>query len=221
MQTFQQESFSWDRIQEAPSESGIYAWYYRLELSDHDIASVVAAVKERLRDGSDASAAEVMQRYLKQVIFNPLKESPYQVSLRGSLKPSYCGDLNHNIEVSGALVRRLVAEPERLRDIKVLLEYAPPNFSAPLYVGMAKNLRTRLRQHRTLIEKLVESMEIGEGHLMDNQDGARDHAFAKEVAKRSLVPSRLFAIIQRTRIGANVDIENILNRVFYPTFGRN
>jgi hypothetical protein len=86
-----------------------------------------------------------------------------------------------------------------------------------MYIGMSEGLRTRLKRHKSLIEK------FGELPDSDSEEGQRDQSFAREIRARNIPPSRLFVVatVIPDLPGVYVDIENILNRIHYPLLGRN
>jgi hypothetical protein len=123
----------------------------------------------------------------------------------------------HEPSRSDSLVGRLAATPERLRTIADILKTAAPWFTAPLYIGMAVNLRTRLKYHKS---KIVELRDLqGHGSIND----VAEAGFANQVVARNFDPTNLFVQIAEVNVetGEHNDLENILNRINYPIFGRN
>ena len=207
---------SWYEIDTAPEVSGVYAWYSRLEISQADITQVIAEVKTA-REVSDLSARAVVERALDDFIFNPFRETPYQVTLRGQLKPKFSGYVEHEPAKSSTLVERLVGEPERLSSIAAVLKGAAPWFTAPLYIGMAINLRARLKSHRNKISALREQRGNFEF------DDSNEAGFARQVVARNFDPTNLFVYCTEVKVETSEhnDLENVLNRINFPIFGRN
>ena len=193
----------------------MYAWYSKLVISRADIEAVIRNVNAA-QQGGEAQARAVVENALNSFIFGPYQETPYQVTMRGQLKPKFIGEVLHEPSKSDSLIERLAADPERFRVIADVLKNVAPWFTAPLYIGMAKNLRTRLKQHRN---KIVE--------LRDSHSGGRDivaeAGFANQVVARNFDPTNLFVHIAEVNVdsGEHNDLENILNRINYPIFGRN
>lgn len=210
------KALSWSEIDTAPETSGIYAWYAKLSISKADISDAINRVSSAKLIGIIAAREEVDQT-LERFIFGPYRESPYEVLLRGQLKPKYGGEISHEPVKSESLINRLVENPERLSIIADVLKIASPSFTAPLYIGMATNLRKRLRQHSTKISELREFRNTSD-MLESNEAG-----FAKQVAARNFDPTNLFVQIAEIPVDSTEhnDIENILNRINYPIFGRN
>lgn len=209
-------ALTWSEIDLAPETPGVYAWYSRLVVSKADIDDIVKRVNEaKLR--SDAKAREEVEDALDRFIFSPYRETPYQVALRGQLKPKFSGEVAHEPSRSESLVGRLAANPERFRAISDILKTAAPWFTAPLYIGMAINLRSRLKQHRN---KIVELRDL-QGH--GSIDDVNEAGFANQVVARNFDPTNLFVHIAEVNVdtGEHNDLENILNRINYPIFGRN
>jgi hypothetical protein len=208
---------AWSEIDLAPEAPGIYAWYSRLAISKADIEAVIKRVNAAKQIG-DAEARIEVEEALDRFIFNPYRETPYQVSLRGQLKPKFIGEVAHQPTKSDTLIGRLVNNPERLRAIASILKTAAPWFTAPLYIGMAINLRSRLRQHRN---KIIELRDVQGGH--STFDDAADAGFASQVVARNFDPTNLFVHIAEINVDSSEhnDLENILNRINYPIFGRN
>ncbi|MDC6168390.1 GIY-YIG nuclease family protein [Paucibacter sp. XJ19-41] len=209
-------SLTWSEIDLAPESPGVYAWYSRLVISKADIDAVINRVREAKEQGEAQARAEV-EDALDQFIFSPYRETPYQVALRGQLKPKFSGEVIHEPSRSESLVARLAANPERFRTVSEVLKTAAPWFTAPLYIGMAINLRSRLKQHRN---KIVELRDL-QGH--GSIDDAAEAGFANQVVARNFDPTNLFVHIAEVNVdtGEHNDLENILNRINYPIFGRN
>jgi hypothetical protein len=210
------QALAWSEIDLAPDTPGIYAWYSRLVISKADIEDVIKRITAAKQIG-DAPARHEVEDALDRFIFNPYKEAPYQVSLRGQLKPKFSGEVAHDPSKSDSLIGRLANNPERFRAVSDVLKTAAPWFTAPLYIGMATNLRSRLRQHKNKI------VELRESHGHGSIDGSAEAGFANQVVARNFDPTNLFVHIAEVNVdtGEHNDLENILNRINYPIFGRN
>lgn len=206
-------ALAWSEIDQAPQVPGVYAWYAKLVISKADVERVISDTKAAQALGVIQSR-EVIEDALNKFIFGPYHESPYQIALRGQLKPRYSGEIQHEPAKSDSLVERLSTDPDRFRLIAEVLRDAAPWFTAPLYIGMAKNLRQRLRQHRN---KIVELRDL------HGRDSNPEAGFANQIVARNFDPTNLFVHIAEVNIegGEHNDLENILNRINYPIFGRN
>lgn len=210
-------AFAWTEIDQVPETCGVYAWYAKLVISTADINSVIESVT-LAKTTSLYDARQVVESALDRFVFNPYREAPYRVQLRGALKPRYGGDVSHEPSKSENLIERLVAEPERLRKVAEVLATAAPGFTAPLYIGMAANLRTRLRTHK---RKITELRDVGQ--MSPDGTEALEAGFANQVVARGFDPTNLFVVVADVDVdtGAHNDLENILNRINFPIFGRN
>ncbi|SFP79998.1 hypothetical protein [Sphingomonas rubra] len=210
--------YNWHDIGDVPFAPGVYAWYYTPEITAFDLDRITSDILE-LKAGRGTSAAkDAVRDFLDETVFRYFREQPYSAQLRGPLKPRYEGQIEHRPTLSESLLERIVEEPARLATIRTVLEASAPNSASPIYIGMSERLRTRLGQHKALIEKYGELPDPGA-----SEEDQRDHSFAKEVRARSIPPSRLFVVatVIAGPPGTYVDIENILNRIHYPLLGRN
>ncbi|MGK8171064.1 GIY-YIG nuclease family protein [Pseudomonas aeruginosa] len=210
------QALSWSEIEQAPEGPGVYAWYSKVVISRADIDAVIKSVNVAQQEGA-AQARAVVEGALNSFIFGPYQETPYQVTMRGQLKPKFIGEVLHEPSKSDSLVERLATDPERFRVIADVLRNVAPWFTAPLYIGMAKNLRARLKQHRN---KIVELRDL---HGGGGRDIVAEAGFANQVVARNFDPTNLFVHIAEVNVdsGEHNDLENILNRINYPIFGRN
>jgi hypothetical protein len=210
------KALMWSEIDQAPDTSGVYAWYSRLLISKADVENVVQRTIEAKLAG-DPKTRSIIEEALDRFIFKPYCETPYQVTLSGKLKPKYVGVAEHNPNKSDSLLERMVDDPSRIRLVTQILRTAAPWFTAPLYIGMASNLKTRLIQHRN---KIVELRELRDPFMSEESVEA---GFANQIVSRNFDPTNLFVHIAEIDCGAGEhnDIENILNRINYPIFGRN
>ena len=207
----------WADIVNAPALPGVYAWYYSPEITDYDLEQTIAQLKA-CRDIDRPAAQALVRTTLDNRIFKHFREDPYQARIEGPLKPTYTGTLEHTFEVSSGLVQRIVEDPDRLRTIRDVLDMSAPMFASPLYMGMAGELRTRLATHKALIERYRRLHRQGDEPARNSDAG-----FAWQVAKRRIPPDRLIVFTCTTAADDKtaVDIENILNRIYYPILGRN
>ncbi len=212
--------YQWSEFGVVPEDGGIYAWYCSPEITEFDLDQAIASVT-KLKNSGDIQAAEKYVRdVLETRILRQFSEQPYNVVIDGSLKPTYRGQIYYDNSLSDSLVNRLVADPTRLCAIRDVMENSAPNFASPLYIGMAQNLRKRLNTHKSLIERHRERQF---GDRSADYQNTSDAGFARQVAERKLPPERLFVVVcvMDTINGAHNDVENLLNRIYYPVLGRN
>jgi hypothetical protein len=219
------KNFRFSEVAGAPDTPGVYAWYYRIELTDKDIARCVESID--LADNQDARDG-IMRDFLNNHLFRFYKEVPYFVSLSGKLKPRYEGMIDQRSDISESLIRRLATSPNNLYELKSTLRSAVPLFASPIYIGVATRLRERILQHVRLIDyyQHIRASAITDTQptQTSNDEEDRDHKFAYEVSMmRGFRPSSLIVNTLELPVndGIRYDLENILNRINYPLCGRN
>ena len=206
--------YLWSDLANTPASAGVYAWYYSPDITDFDLESAV----ERAAGGDPGRSRDVVRSLLDERLFSFFREEPYDAVVTGPLKPSYSGQLTHTNDVSDSLVERVSEDPNRLRSIRDALRISAPLFASPLYIGMATRLRSRLGRHKELIER-YRTTQPRDGQAVRGSDAG----FAWQIAKRRIPPERLFVCTCTISAddGTAVDVENILNRIYYPILGRN
>jgi hypothetical protein len=219
------KNFRFSEVAGAPDTPGVYAWYYRIELTDKDIARCVESIDLA---GDQDSRDEIMREFLNNHLFRFYKEVPYFVSLSGKLKPRYEGMIDQRSDVSQTLIRRLSANPNNLYELKSTLRSAVPLFASPIYIGVATRLRERLLQHVRLIDyyQHIRASAVGNAQPLQttNEEETSDHKFAYEVSMiRGFRSSSLIVNTLELPVNDSIryDLENILNRINYPLCGRN
>jgi hypothetical protein len=220
MSTATIQQLPWNRIHDAAPRAGIYSWYYEPYIGDYDLNKTIADVQQ-MRDQNDtAGAAALLRSFLQQNLLSYFRQDPYQVELKGPLKPRHLGSADHDQDVSASVIDRLLEDPERLRPLRDVLKQSTPYFASPLYVGMSDCLRTRLLRHKNLIH-YFRSQTGPTGQVPSFAD--EEAGFAYRVVHRRIPPDRLFVVTCEipSVSSLNVDAENLLNRIFYPILGRN
>lgn len=215
------QRFLWAEIYTTPASPGIYAWYYSPEITLFDLKEAIESLEELLCSGNKDEARCYVRELLDKRLFHYFRELPYRARIAGPLKPTHEGYLEHKPDISDSLVSRIVECPQRLQLIRDVLEVSAPHFASPLYIGMSDNLRQRLSKHKSLIEKYRSRGVRDETDRTHTQAG--DMSFADQIVQRRIPPERLFVVIcELTNLDSDpVDIENILNRIYYPVLGRN
>lgn len=211
------KKMSYTDLATAPQCSGVYAWYSSLSIWKSDLDEFELRVNEKKNDRAQAFA--YVEEKLDSLVFKKYREDDYQITLRGPLKPKYEGEAKHIPPASNSLVDRLIDDPTRLRVIAESINGAAPFFTAPLYIGMARNLRERLLKHKQLIDSLYDSLKSR--NALEIKDG--DAGFARQIVARGFDPMSLFVYVHEVDVRTNeqVDVESILNRINFPIFGRN
>lgn len=207
-------SYRFDEVEQAYDEPGIYAWYHEVRLSKADVEKFISTVHQ----SPIAERTTFVETFLRDRIFAPYKDSPYNINLSGGLKPEYRGQIQHFQRISAHTVESLASRPEGMEEIKNLLRLMVPVFSSPIYIGVAtRSLRTRLLQHQKLINEYREMPPS----LRPTDD---DHSFAYDaVCQRALSPLELIVYVMKTPVSRETQLaaEYIFNRINYPLCGRN
>lgn len=211
---------NWSQLSKCPESPGVYAWYFRPELTDHDIEKLISDIKK-----DELNSKQVIEYFLNERIFKYFRQKQYHVEISGQLKPKYTGQIEHVQEPSSGLIERVQENPKRLFIIRALLEKSTPLFASPLYVGMSKNIKVRINQHCNFIKQLRDKssnsfLRLQQYSILTEEE----KSFAERVVEREIPPSRLFIayqVVEPTEENVYVDLENIINRIYYPTFGRN
>ena len=212
------QTLAWSEIGKAPDAPGIYAWYFHPELTDHDINILMDTIKE-----DPTNAAKKIRSFFTESLFKYFMQKPYEVEISGQLKPRYSGKVEHVQEISDSLINRIKENPDKLFAIRNILEQSAPMFASPLYVGMSVSIRQRVLQHSNFIKKYKESFNNPFSRSFDDDAISEEKSFAQRVVERGIPSSRLFLVYQTTGtdLDIQVDVENIINRIYYPTLGRN
>jgi len=209
----------WRQInnQHTPNSSGIYAWYYTIVIGDHDINKFISIVSDKNKD--TCLRKKYVSEFLSKNIFNYFDEPPYKAIISGGLKARYEGKLKHKRHISEDLIERLFNHPKTIIDVKNFLNESDFEFSRPLYIGMAKNLKSRLLKHKSLIEKYKLNSDI----IDSERNTPEDLDFASRIVERKFIETNLYVVIREAEEKNSLHniLENIFNRINYPIMGRN
>ncbi len=240
--SIQPKSYAMIDVDQAPKSPGIYAWYVNFSAGPEDW---------RVRPSADGDLAidgylDLLRKYASY--YDPL---PIGLDGRGSYGARWEGALtlrnpmrqnghseNGNAaadEMSelGRLADTLSTE-ERRRLMTQILEASAPIFSAPLYIGIAENLRQRLLTHRRDFTKTSDWLRE---HPEDSgKVQALGKSFGQRAAARSIPMRHLRAWVialaseqEGEQAGDSVDenmktaagsAEWLLHRLYHPILGR-
>ncbi|MDG5771667.1 GIY-YIG nuclease family protein [Mycolicibacterium fortuitum] len=208
------EPTQWEAIASISENPGVYAWYYQPRFTQFDRSALEQLLAKENSPGG-------VEKFLARHLFRYFEEVPYEVTLHGPLKPTYSGSVVQTRSITPELCQRLADDGQRREVLWNSLELMVPLFAAPLYIGMAKNLRTRLRGHKRLIEGGLENLSK---NSRNGENSRRDASFAAEVIQRRMAVERLsvytLELPPESSSSAN-DIENLMNRITFPILGRN
>lgn len=199
------------------TSTGVYAWYYKLEISRYDIDTLISSIEA---EADQKIIRTMVGKFLNSFVYDYFRLSSYDIALTGQLQPSFVGTVIHDTTKSESLITRIINEPSLLYSVAEVIPTLFPVFSSPLYIGMSTNIGARLTQHRRLMESLTDNSY----HFEDFKDIVPDEkSFAERVVNRGFLISNLFVCVQPTsgsdRLHAT--IENIMNRICYPIMGKN
>jgi hypothetical protein len=215
---------NWTELAKAPEAPGIYAWYFRPELTDFDIRALAAEIADLSGDQARTEKVRRIKLFLHKRIFRYFEQKPYFVELKGSLKPRYKGEVAHSPDedLSNELVKRLAEEPLELFELRTCLESTTPLFASPIYIGMAENLRNRLVTHKRLMIALGETATLNTLNYANFELTTSEINFAERITERNIPTSRLFVATEKVeKVETAKNIENLLNRIYFPILGRN
>lgn len=197
MSQWNQLSYQWDEVSNIPSVAGIYAWYFMPKLRKADL------VDAGLTKNNLAQIADILELPEMEIV----ADGHLSLKFRGKL---FHESIGIESEFSD-LVNCIIESQESRRGFASILELSAPFFSSPLYIGVSNNLKTRISIHKNKIL---------------NKDFDDGHCFAREVCKREIPLSQLvvFVFFNSEFFDNNRKIyeavETILNRLYYPIFGR-
>ena len=106
--------FNWSDTSRIPKSPGIYAWYYKVRISEFDLVKVISNTTEALAAGNQKFVEAEIATFLERFVLRYFREEEYEVSMSGPLKPTYKGSLEHKSVLSNSLLERLAADPKRL-----------------------------------------------------------------------------------------------------------
>lgn len=212
------DHYLWHEMHDVPSSAGMYAWYMSPRVAKADLKS--------------ANTAMLAVRQIAEKLRFP----ETSLSLDGHLSLALSGQLAH--EHIGKVREfpstfRQVVDTQTGRDfLGAVLSQVTPMFCSPLYIGVSSSLLRRLQQHRKIIEELSALREYVPSSAVDGEDALnRDYSFGQEVARRRIDPNALSVCVITVDHVVRTEgelfarqsvegIETLLNRIFYPIFGR-
>lgn len=207
-------------IPDADPKPGLYAWYLRVKPGAGNIKS-------------PENFAKVLTKITEQLRYPTLS-----MELQGHLGLNMRGDLKHiwygheEYQFSDQL-KEILNCPEEREILGDILELAVPLLTGPLYIGVSKNIRERLQVHARLIQKYLQEVAANTDpdNPVDSEDSLRnDQIFAQRIVERKINPNQLAVAtiyvshsqLSSSKIRKAIEsAETLLNRVFYPTLGRN
>jgi len=178
-------------IAQVPSEHGIYGWYYNFN-SLHGFANNPDRIKKMLLDISEKLKNPEFQAFISAKFGNSFKG---KLEYNGKFKEK---DINEKIDY---------LSQQEIEDLLSILQ----DFTQPLYIGIAQNLKERYATHyKSITANICDA---------DKQAGK---CFGHRVQQQSIKIKELVYKFQTSNMNrSNIEkIEYIANRFFKPIFGR-
>lgn len=211
------QEFQWMDLDLAPEDSGIYAWYLEPVLRPADLENPNSTKENLLR----------LANQLKLPSFEVTAKGHLALTLQGVLDHEHMavGDKSNDVNLS-ELVEKVIENKVGREIFAKILGSAAPNLMAPLYIGVATNIRQRLKQHKNDIDKYRKLHRSGgDDQILEDEK----QKFAKEVVIRG-IPNRFLKVYISTMLTeqycneevrvVSEAVETILNRLFFPIMGR-
>ncbi|MEB3290026.1 MAG: hypothetical protein VKI82_08920 [Leptolyngbya sp.] len=219
-------SFQGNQITKVPTESGLYAWYYKpLVVDEGNIAKTLSSF---LQD-SPKAVAQIEMRYGLRLVSEFFLKPEF-----GSQRQSPPDLIEQVINESSSFLVDFFKSSET------------QHFSRPIYIGIAKNLNDRVyKQHYTSLIEMYDMRSPVYRHLSLNPNSTVQevmdklnipHTFALEARVRNIAPRDLAVNIFVTNslpkdIGSDIDapeletparraLERLLQLVADPICGR-
>jgi hypothetical protein len=165
------EAFSCLDVDEAPDSPGLYAWYGTLKAGPQDW-------EMKLANGNDLghkACRSLLQKHTTRHASPPLAmegRGAFTTIWKGDLRDTTAETLANILAQDGATTEdaasgdpypgqfQEVLASERTREILLkILQIATPILAAPVYIGVATSLRTRLKTHTDLLFKLSKHVD--------------------------------------------------------------
>lgn len=214
--------FAFKEISDVEVRPGLYAWYLKMHLTENNISSAENILEALRRLSSESRYPDLEIQLVGHL----------SLDLRGSLEHVWYG---HDDNTYSGLLKEVVEQPEERRVLYNIFNSAVPLLTAPLYIGISRNVQGRLLTHKKLMRSYQEKTAEAESALkavvpVDDPEALRqDMNFARRVIERGIDPSHLVVGViyvdqrrvpqQRVRRAIEA-AETLLNRIFHPILGR-
>jgi hypothetical protein len=192
-------------VDQAPSAPGIYACYARIILTRGDWA-----------ENTLFSSSPGVERLFTALnaFSQKLRTESLAVQARLAFSQNWSGEIaSSEIEMSQARLEecRTVLAVEKNRMVLAdILSNAVPWFAAPIYIGVAENLRRRLKQHRNTLLKLRQAISDQEDEAFETDEGS----FARRAFSSGLSEDEI-AVRYTTLTPVSSDLTTPLLRKLY------
>lgn len=206
---------SFGEVPDADPKPGLYAWYLRIKPGRSNIKS-------------PENFSKALKRITEQLHYPTLS-----MQLQGHLSLNIKGDLRHiwyghEENPFSDQLQEILNGPDERQILGDILELTVPLLTGPLYIGVSKDLQTRLQRHSQLIQDFQE--DTIPFPLIDSEESLEnDKNFAQRIVERKIDPNHLAVCVvyvshphlSSEKIRQAVEnAETLLNRIFYPILGR-
>ena len=237
------QRFAFSELDEVPETPGLYAWYGLMKLG-------AGTWRRQIEKGVDAG--EVNSRRALQIHTERFTGAPLEVSVDSAFASAWSGTLQDDSFVSMKRTLEYLEDVSMLESDRVAapklqavmnsasmrelafntLSRSAPVFSSPLYIGVAVDLRKRLRRHSHNLQA-HRLNSAGNVNYFDNVTEAKTRgSFAFRAAQQGFSPDNLevwvLNISEFAEEGATIEdqrtvaeaCEWLLNRWHRPQLGR-
>lgn len=234
------QKFGMSEVDRVPEGPGIYAWYAKFRAGKYDWV----ARPENGQDAAIESFLDLIRHYASYYEPMPIDlkgAAPYGGHWSGSLELDHGlprsvarfdegNPVNETLEKDRDALEVVISSESSRQILAELLSGITPVFSAPLYIGVAENLQSRLKKHRATYTSAIDWLAdhphgVEELRLKANSFGLR--AAARGIAMEHL---EVWIIDLNSKYGSENSIadlrvtarsaEWLLHRLFSPTLGR-
>ena len=166
------KTFTCSTVSQAPESPGLYAWYGKVDIGDSDFLKLIVEGKDQGENRFRALLARHTQRHNlpgMHVRIRSSFESEWRATYPEITTERFIETLSGQIdedEIGDEQAKRrlvsldkTVSKQKNRQLLKEVLEASVPVFSAPLYIRVTDNLRRRLSEHVTLLERFARALE--------------------------------------------------------------
>jgi hypothetical protein len=166
------KKFTCSTVSLAPESPGLYAWYGKPDIGDSDYLRLIVQGKDEGETRFRSLLARHTQRYNLPGMNVKIKssfDSEWSANCAEITTEKFIGVLSaeskdENLSDQDAKRRlasleKTVAKQKSRQVLKNALEQSIPIFSSPIYIGVTDNLRRRLTEHVSLLERMARALE--------------------------------------------------------------
>lgn len=196
---------------------GIYAWYY-----NHVIQSV------NMNPVDIGRVFETVKRSSARPLIQLTAVASHFERWTGNLTPDRTKAMEEEVNQDDQFSDVIGRWPNEVAELYNVLQ---ERVNSPIYIGISINLRRRLKEHRTALDKRRAFM--ANRPVVDQEDDIADvgvRNFAERVVDAGIADERLTVIVHPVEISTHVkmdeyqsllvSVESVLNQKIAPIFGK-